>query len=58
MWDRDVLSANDIIAETSIELYRWFLKASTSIEVLRGELEEARGSGQGADVCVVMFCMA
>ena len=26
MWDRDVLSANDIIAETSIDLYRWFLK--------------------------------
>eukprot|EP00903_Cladosiphon_okamuranus_P014837 g13738.t1 len=26
MWDRDVLSANDIIAETSLDLYRWFLK--------------------------------
>lgn len=26
MWDRDILSANDIIAETSIDLYRWFLK--------------------------------
>lgn len=26
MWDRDVLTANDIIAETSIDLYRWFLK--------------------------------
>ncbi|CBN80088.1 conserved unknown protein [Ectocarpus siliculosus] len=33
MWDRDVLSANDIIAETSIDLYRWFLKA----EVLASE---------------------
>lgn len=29
MWDRDVLSANDIIAETHIDLYRWFLKASS-----------------------------
>ncbi|CAN0440712.1 unnamed protein product, partial [Ectocarpus sp. 8 AP-2014] len=30
MWDRDVLSANDIIAETSIDLYRWFLKVCGS----------------------------
>ncbi|CAN0166928.1 unnamed protein product [Ascophyllum nodosum] len=27
MWDRDVLSPNNIIAETSINLYKWFLKA-------------------------------
>ncbi|CAM9801060.1 unnamed protein product [Choristocarpus tenellus] len=26
MWDREVLTGNDIIAETSLDLYRWLLK--------------------------------